>query len=191
MTTLIFDEATHTYRVDGRECLSVTRILSMVGLIDESWRDEEALKRGSFVHSACEFDDDGTLDPATVVGSIAGYLAAWRKCKAEMGLKIIREGIEQRVVHPSLGYAGTVDRIVELAGVRYVIDLKTGSPEVYHPIQLAGYAMCFTERLQRANVYLAENGSYRWVPHTDRMDFEIWKASLTLATFRKMKGLVK
>jgi len=187
-----FDEDSHTYRVGGREVPSVTRILDWAGLMDNAWSDEEALKRGSYVHAALEFDDQGDLDEPNLDPNLAGYVAAWRRAKAEVGFLILPDWIERKVFHPIYQYAGMIDRLVAWKDTKAVVDIKSGSPSPWHAIQLALYALTFTtERVVRLNVYVDRSGGYRLVEHKDRTDFEIAKAALTVGLWRKEKGLIK
>lgn len=199
MPTLTLNQETHEYAVDGAPVHGVSKILHAAGLIDSTWLSEEALKRGSFVHQSIEYYLQGDLDEASLDPKLGGFLAAFKKAERELGLVVDRAPagspiVEHKIFHPILRYAGTVDLVVRKggAGHRIVIDLKTGSPDFWHPYQLAAYAMAFTEDLVlRANLYLQPNGDYRWIERTDRRDFEIWKGALAIGGLRIEKGLAK
>lgn len=136
-----FDEATHTYNIDGTEVPSVTtvcRFLSYDQKSDKPWLAQVAAERGSRVHEACamlDYGEEPEEDP-----EIAGYLTAYRRF-----LKDYRpewEGIEYITGDTETGLAGTVDRFGTLYdGIPCIVDIKTGSRLHDAPLrgQLTGY----------------------------------------------------
>ena len=70
--SLRFDPDSHLYRVDGIIVPSVTQVLEDVGIVDYSRLPgstrEMALRRGSAVHAACHYDDEGDLDETQLGG---------------------------------------------------------------------------------------------------------------------------
>lgn len=191
---------THEYALDGIPVLGVSEILSAAGLIDDSWRSEEALKRGSFVHEAIQFHVEGTLEESSVDPKVVGYLEAWKKFEREVGFKVHCVGgcwqSEIRRHHPFYGYAGTMDHLGEIQGRVTIVDVKSGAPKPADAWQLALYAMLFDAvtgmlRPDRVNVYVQPNGDYRMIHHKSRTDFEIAKAAITIAQARIDAGLVE
>jgi hypothetical protein len=95
----------------------------------------EAAQRGSEIHAAIE---------AAILGEpydelYESAVRRWRGLVAEHDL--IVHSVERTVAHASIGYAGTLDQVVEHDGRFRVLDLKTGKgvwPEV--AIQLAALA---------------------------------------------------
>lgn len=163
---LTFDEATHTYRLDGVVIPSTTQVLSLAGLVDLSQIDPARLaaasRRGSAVHLATEYDDLGDLDEASVTDEVRPYLAAWRRFRADAGF--VPELIEHRVVHVGHRYAGTIDRVGVLKRRREIVDLKSGTTQPTHGLQLAAYDMALTdpdEPRGRMTVQLRRDGTYR------------------------------
>lgn len=203
MPTLTLDPEKHQYAVDGKPVHGVSKILHAAGLIDATWLSEEALKRGSIVHQTIEFyltPEEGELNEDNLHPNVAGYLKAFKKAERELGLKVERDGrgqpfVEYKTLHPMLGYAGTIDYVGRRGGeeaVPIIVDIKSGSPDDWHPIQLAAYALTFTEtRVLRANLYVQADGNYRWFERTDRKDFDLWKAALVIGGYRIEKGLAK
>jgi hypothetical protein len=187
-----FDAKSHEYRVGGEKLPSVTGLLKKAGLIDTEWMDEAAMTRGTYVHEACQYDDEGGVDEASLDPVILPYVLGWRKAKRELGLKVLE--VEQRVCHEAMRYCGTLDRVVGLRGRRVLVDLKTGSPSHWHRIQTAAYAQAkrWMEPavvLDRAALYLTAEGRYRWEAHQDRTDFEVWKAVVTLTAWMERNGV--
>lgn len=200
MATLTLDASTHEYRLDDRPVLGVSRIIAAAGLSDMTWCNEEALKRGSFVHEAIQLSVEGTLDEKDLDPKLAGYVAAWKAFQRESGFKVLQvDGkwqTEIRRHHPLYGYAGTIDHLGTIGNRLLVLDVKSGDPDGWHGEQLAGYAMTYdlpagSQRPERANVYVRPDGSYRFVERRDREDFERFKAALTIARTRIARGLIK
>jgi len=148
---LTFTAETHEYRINGRLVPSVTRILESVGLIDYShipWQIRQmALERGRAVHEAIALDLAGDLDEesAEEIG-ILGYVLAARDARAALGI-LVPTAVEERVFHPKLDYAGTLD----LRDGNIMLDWKTNQADYWVRFQLAAYAAC-----------LAGAGDGRW-----------------------------
>lgn len=180
--------------------LRVTHCLSAAGLVDPTWFTEESSARGTAVHEATALDDVNDLDEASVHPIVAPYLESYRRWRKESGWKLWEGHIEVEVIHEPLGYVGHIDRIMRRpvgpAMRPVVIDLKTtAGPSMSHPIQTSGYHMAwqhmtgFPDLIDRGCVYLQADGSAgKWVAHTDRRDFEVWKAVLTVAKFKESKA---
>jgi len=97
---------------------------------------------GTALHSITEQVDLGKK-PAILPGlqaDVNAYVAELKRCN----IKILQDYIESVVINDTLEYAGTLDRIVEVDGVKYIADLKTGTDLSYSwrsiSIQLNAYA---------------------------------------------------
>lgn len=175
---IIFDEAEHTYLVDGVEVPSVTTILQP--LANRAYSSvnpsvlEYARNRGATVHEALEvYDLGGELE---VVPETEGYIRAYLEWE-----QIYRPrwtGVEQIVYSVGDKYIGTLDRIGTLNGSEFaIVDLKTSTPTkealVSVCCQTAAYAMAYTEQsekplkfaetIKRYGLFLKADGSYRLV----------------------------
>lgn len=193
------DEATHTYTVDGVITPSVTQILESAGISDFSGVPPEVLRRaadrGTAVHLATWYDDQGDLDETTLDPAIAGYVEAWRRFKADNGVVI--KLIEQRVYSP-LGYVGTFDRLIEMPKLGEVLcDLKSGSESPSWPLQLAAYVVAHhgsnAAKCRRVAVKLRENGTYSlvWFEQKDlKADYSTFCAALSVYRYRREAGLI-
>lgn len=186
-----FDSVAHIYRVDGRRVPGVTEVLKENGLINDEWYTEASSERGRAIHLATEFDDDGDLDEETLDPGILGYVQAWRQFKFDTHPTVLQK--ETVVVDPFGRYAGTEDRTITFPSSRMeaVIDIKSGEPCFWHPIQTAAYARCHPKPVHRYAVYLRSNGTYRMAPHKDRSDEVIWEACLTLVLWKVKIGELK
>lgn len=193
--SLVFDAATHTYSFKGRPVPGVTSILSAVQ--DGTWWNELARERGQMVHLLTEaFDNDEEVPEIVNIWrdypeELDGYLDAWKSFREATSLAI--EETEVRIHHPTYDYAGTADRIgIIYQGKKHwrtLIDLKTGAPSPWHPLQVAAYAAAWNQAHpddevdSTMNVYLKDDGTYRntiehLTAHTYKESFEAFIALL-------------
>lgn len=142
--SLEFREVDHCYLVDGRPVPSVTQILDAFGMVDGTWHNPEALAWGRAVHHAIHLINHDDLDWASIDPRISGYIQAYVNFRAQTGFTSLVS--EQRLAHPGLGYAGTLDDMgfATLDGISdrekvTLIDYKTGVPAPWHHLQLAAY----------------------------------------------------
>lgn len=156
-----FDSDNHVYTHKGQRLLSVTEILKGAGLVDHL-ADEYYLDRGTKIHKACQFFDEGTLDFKALDPIILPYVEAWMDFKAASRIKII--AIEKMVRHKELGYAGRLDRLGKMNGLKAVIDIKTGQIPEFAKFQLAAYAHAAGGPMWRIGVHLKADGSYSLMP---------------------------
>ncbi len=194
-----FDEANHIYMVDGVVFPSITQVIEGVGLVDYSHIPAEELKffqdRGTGVHRACWFDDDGDLDETTVDPLIISRLYAWRKFRKDMPFKVVKS--EERGFDRIYGFAGTPDRLVAFPDARRaVIELKSGPIQPAAAIQTAAQAHLLSpgspERFRRFAVHLKGDGTYsvkEFCRSQTRQDLSTFLSALTVYRFRKANGL--
>lgn len=197
MTGLTFDAATHTYTLDGQVVPSVTQILNASGLIDFSGIPEPILEaarvRGTTVHQAIAYFNDGDLDVeqfAVDFPDYLPYLAAWQDfCRQRRFVSCVNEC---RVASRRYQVAGTLDTLGELDGEPVLLDYATGHPlDVSKDYQLAAYHVLalewvdqrddadprlvgfFTKHtlVRRYGVALKKNGSFALHPYNDPADF--------------------
>lgn|SRR3990167_6032150 len=191
----------------------VSSVLSLSGLstphaaMDESYRE-----RGRAVHSACEALAAG-FSP-DVDEAHQGYIDALRLWFQKESPTIV--AMERRIVNRLLGLTGRIDLVVVLDGKIYVVDVKTGSPALWHRWQVALYAILVCDDRElwrqvsdsdlvkdasrqmsdplvigRADLYLSADGNPRWKPHTDPSDFYIARSALALLHARHDAGLLQ
>lgn len=141
MKKLIFYDEGHVYEYNGTIIPSVSELLRFLsrevyGDIDK-YILENAAERGTAVHRATqELDEIGYCE---ALPGIAGYLEAYAKFLREH--TVHWEYIEHALAHPSMLYAGTIDRAGTVDGQRAVVDIKT-SAAIKKPLvkaQLNGY----------------------------------------------------
>jgi len=147
----IFQRDGHRYAWDGRELESVTTILKAEGFIDTTWFDDWNRDKGTAVHLACHYDDQGCLDEDTIDPVIVPYLDGWRKFKRETGW--VTEESEQPMMSTTYLYAGTPDAIGYLKGIkRAAVELR----------QDGTYKLIPYKDRNDVNVWLAVLASHNW-----------------------------
>lgn len=198
-TAIRFDEASHRYYdSEGREVLSVSRILRECGLVKEFSvpNAERYLLRGQYVHEAIKMDSHGVLDDSSLdPEEIAPRIEAWRKFRRDTGFAPVPESCETIVYDLSLRVAGTIDCIGGFPNNPrpYVCDMKNGSHSDWHQLQLAGYAICVKNEIPswsigRFNVYLGGDGKYKTTFYDDDRDLEIFKSAAVVANHKIFGG---
>ena len=160
----------------------VTDILRDAGLIDTTWFTQEARDRGTAVHAAIHYLLDGDLDRDTLDPAIEPIVAAF---VAWAGLDLSEViACEMHLDDMGLGYQGRPDLICRRPdGKVWIIDYKCGAPAPWHGAQLAAYLHAYGQEALRANLYLTNSG-YKFVPRTDRDDWKVFQAALTLHNWR-------
>ncbi len=188
-----FDKADHSYWLGKTRLIGVSDAIQAAGLKDFSRIApdvlEHARQRGTAVHSACHYLDEGDLDWATVSPEIEPYVRAWERFKKETGVELL--GIEKPLFHATLGYAGTPDRVVNLYPHKGIIDLKTYAPDAVTGIQLAGYSYLefgpqpTLDAPKRWGLWLKDDGKYSLKTYEDRGDERIFLACLDLCKWKR------
>ena len=169
-----FDEATHTYTLDGVELPSVTHIIRYLAVDKATNADPNmaliARERGSAVHEATVMYDYSGEIPDGFPAEYAPYLEAYVQFVRDY--KPGWELIEHQMGNATLGFAGTLDRFGVIDDKWCILDIKT-SYKVDIPslsAQLAAYHDLLLneqfERLENANIrhlglQLMRTGKYR------------------------------
>lgn len=201
---LTFEEVTHTYTLKGIVLPSVTQIIRDNRLSSDfsfvsAANMEMARQLGQAVHIATHYNDEGTLDDATVDPVVLPYLNAWRQFVTDRGIEFV--ALEQRVADPVYQFCGTVDRIGRLVTARnageIVIDLKTGNPAAAGAhYQTAAYAHLVrdlpsvTRIAARWSVQLHPERAvpYSVTPYMKNTDWRIFRSALELTHERSAQG---
>jgi hypothetical protein len=201
MPVLTFDEASHSYHVDGVYVPSVTTILkplSQYGQVNPAVL-AKAAELGTMVHAATELYDLGTLDEDDLDPVLRPYLDAWIRFRKEVDFQPVT--VEKRLYHATFGYCGTSDRTGIVRGKMAVVDIKkmlTLGPTIGP--QLAAYQEAHNREgagiTRRYALGLRRDGTYRLQEYTDPSDLPcfmslltIYKAEQTVANWRKKHGL--
>jgi hypothetical protein len=106
---------------------------------------DEAGRRGSVVHKLTEFYDAGyEVSLINPQGQIEYKLNEWAMFERYVNFRnrfqFVTESIEMNIISKELGYAGTIDRIIDMDGEKILLDIKT-SNAIYpsYWLQLAAY----------------------------------------------------
>jgi hypothetical protein len=195
--TIEFFSHDHTYRVNGRPAVSVTKVLDCLNNWDHiAAIDLEAARAlGSEVHAACDLLVRGTLDMDSLDPTVRSYvLGAQRFLEETPGVTLASEA---RVASPRLGVAGTLDLLREHDGELCFIDWKCSAivPTTVGA-QLSAYQMLFDEtfrpgkpreRCKRLCVRLGM-GTYRIELKDDfRTDWATFVSCLNIYKHREAK----
>lgn len=179
MSKVQFDEATHTYTLDGKELPSVTHIIRYLAVDKANNADPNmalmARERGSAVHEATmEYDYSGEI-PEDFPNEYAPYLEAYVQFCRDYRPKW--ELIEHPMGSAEFGMAGTLDRFGIIDNEYALLDIKT-SYKVDIPslsAQLSAYRtllylekgeekwnrMCKDKDIEHYGLQLMRNGKYR------------------------------
>lgn len=170
--TIRFDPIPHRYFLEpsGEELPSVTACLQECGLIDFSMIPrhilDAAAERGTAVHAACHYLDDGDLDWDTLDPRYRGYVEAWERFRHDWQFEPLL--VEHMIWSPHYRYAGRMDRVGTLprkdGGHDLVIlDFKTGDWVKGYRYQMAAYNGALDEprKYRRLPLQLCDNGEYR------------------------------
>ena len=163
--------------------LRVTGILRRAGLVGEGFYKQEDLDRGSAVHMTTEFIDRGEAFEPSDDEKVNLRAEQYRRFLAEVCPEVL--SVEEEVVNPLYAYQGRLDRRVRIAKREGLLDIKGTCESPWHGPQIALYCMCFDRPLARWNLYLHDD-HYRLVERTDRMDYEIAKAAITVANWKRL-----
>jgi len=190
-----YEGHTHSYFLGGLRIPSVTQV--MVGINDFLQMDPEimaaAQERGTLVHTATALydKDDLALEEMQSDPILEPYVRAWVKFRDDV--LFIPEAIEVRVYSTRYRYAGTIDRIGALRGVRAILDIKTSAtPNPVAALQLAAYQVAYNEQNPKAKakerwvVQLGADGKYRLHQYKDDLgDWSTFLSALQLFNWRK------
>lgn len=202
-----FDEAAHEYRLDGLRLPSVTQILAPIkpdfSMVPPAVLEAKRIF-GTAVHTACEWDDLGELDDDSTDPEVMGCVRAWRAFRQATGCEILAN--EQRLYHPGLRFAGTLDRFARLkdhdgSGL-WILDIKTSvDPHPSYGVQLSGYRLLLAaqdelgplsaamgsifrglgiDKISRGTVHLDPSGTYRFHQYQNPNDEAAFMACLSL-----------
>lgn len=127
MSKVQFDEATHTYTLDGVELPSVTHIIRYLAVDKAKNADPNAAaiarERGTLVHQEAMLFDYTNSFSSDIDSDCAPYLEAYVQFVRDY--KPGWELIEHQMGNKTLGFAGTLDRFGLIDGEYAILDIKT------------------------------------------------------------------
>lgn len=139
--------------------IGITRVLTLAGVTDFSFVDDEARWRGSEVHRVIELEDKGTLGEG-LPKRLQSYWHAHQKFMRETGF--IPTHIEHKVQNKQLGLRGRIDRAGLMKGKLTIVDFKTSAinPAVALQLCLGGHLLDPSHWWGRIAVQLKDDGTY-------------------------------
>jgi hypothetical protein len=187
---LDFDSEKHVYSLGGRVLPSVTEILRP--LEDFSRIPAEVLEAardfGHNVHLACHLDDQEALEWDSLDPALVPYVLAWRKFLADTGAVVIAS--EHPLAHPTLGYAGTPDRVLAWGKRTVLPDIKSTTvvPRTVGP-QTAGYTKLYQanhggREPERYCIQLKPDGTYSSHRRPESTDWSVFLSCLNIWRFK-------
>lgn len=191
ISAVTFDEASHTYWMDGEQLPSVSELLrpltdGYLANIPEgvlNWKRD----LGIAVHRACELYDLNTLDESALDERIVPYLEAYKRFWVDQ--QPYWQDIEQIVVEMDARYAGRLDRAGRVGGVQTIVDIKTSQQiQPSAAIQLWAYAMAYDGMAapDLAVLQLKPDGNYKLQRFTEFDAYAAtWDALLALHRWKK------
>ncbi|MFA6290153.1 MAG: hypothetical protein WC637_00150 [Victivallales bacterium] len=179
-----FDAEKHEYRCNGVLYPSVTQILADMGLIDTSWFTEYSRERGTLVHRIIQWHLAGDLDEESIDPALRPYFDAFIRFQEES--KFVAEEVEKPFASVTCRFAGTPDLIGCLNGHNAIVDIKTGAPQPWTALQLAGYEILVKHpSMERFSLQLTDEGKYKLTHHKDRQDRGVFLAALAVYYWKK------
>lgn len=168
MPELSFDDATHTYRLNGLVIPSVSTVMEPLknelykGIGDSTLAN--AADKGTIVHNAIEnYIKFGIIDiPPEHQGYFDGFLEFWNKYNPQV------VGSEIRAYHKLLGYGGTIDLLAYIGDKLTLIDYKTTYTvsDMTCGVQLEGYSQALASHGIKVDekmiLHLVKDG--KWKP---------------------------
>jgi hypothetical protein len=159
---MIFNEQTHTFICNGEVIPSVTQILKANRMTPEGYEfiDPWYLTRGTYIHKATEFYDKGTLDEDSLEPAIIPYVDAYKVAMRDNAWKVT--GIEKKLWHPKLKYAGIIDRIIA-GNTCYALHLKPENKVPYKFEEVKDIRGAFNVFLSALNIFNWKANNYKEV----------------------------
>ncbi len=163
----------------------VTDMLSRVGLTDFQWAREYDLVRGSAMHAATQYLDEGDLDWRSVDPVLLGRLRSYQRFKDELDPTIL--AVEEEVVNETFRYCGRIDRRLIIRGREGILDIKGPARAPWQALQVCLYARCYPRPMARWTLHLSDD-RYNLFEHAGRSD---WNASLAVCTLAAWRDSVE
>jgi hypothetical protein len=124
-TSFDFDDVAHEYRLKGNVILGATGAMKRCGWIDTTYYTEAGRQRGTWVHQAIHYSEEGDLHWPEMPPWVQGYLDAYKRFKDDWKFKARLREIP--LYHPEFLYGVIPDgEGLVLDGEPAIVELKTG-----------------------------------------------------------------
>lgn len=186
MGDLTFDEKEHRYFHDGVEIPRLTRLIESFGLIKHK-ATEGYLQRGSAIHLALQYYDEGDLDEEALDPQIRPWFDAYKQFREDTGFKPVR--IEKKAHNDQHLFATIVDRTGTINGSEVLLELKSGSKSDWWGLQLAGQQIALQQEFKkRYALELSKEGKYKLHPFHEQEYLDIFYSMLNVNAWRRNHG---
>ena len=163
---------------------------------------ERAAEFGRKVHRIVELACQGRLQESSLKpahayeADLTPILQAWLRCMAERDVK--RPEVEVVVASLKHGYAGRLDLIADVSGVRSVIEIKSRPYNpIREPLQTIAYLEAYNENKPAAErarrrffCELRLDGAYDWRVMKGKQDFHYFRCLLAIHHWEGKNGCV-
>jgi len=175
----------HTYEAPGGILLpGITSRLKASNVYYEFSGDFADTSKGNRVHAAIHYAIEGDLKEESVDPEEIGYVRSALKFIEQEKIEVIKA--EYAVGTLEFGYATKIDLYCRWRGKPTVVNWKTGGVYRAYAIQSALEALIFSpEPHERLGVHLSVDGLPKLKHYTDRSDYAVAKAALTVAGWVK------
>lgn len=156
----------------------ITGLLEAGRYVNSQWFTEDSKWRGSAVHRmTAEYDLKALTLEGCKQSKYRGWLLAYAAAMAILKPEWFH--IEEPLVHWGWRFGGQPDRAGRYYGAFGELEVKSGSPEKAHAIQMALQAILLepevgipAETHLRFAVYLSANGRFKFKQFEDKSDFD-------------------
>jgi len=189
----------HVYHDDGGMVLdSVTTILK-AELDLYNFSTQDAANRGTNVHKSCQYYDEQDLNESSLTEEVNAYFQQYKFAKKAHNITVHHNELMR--YSKKYGYAGTVDKIVTIAGENGILDIKTSKTAAacsWWELQTAAYFDFLKEEcaamslpITRRWVLVLAPDKFKLIEHTGKRDFNEFLALLSANAIKINRGYRK
>lgn len=187
MSTLSVDRsASRHYGDEAGRYWSVSQVCEVV-YGERKYADQGAMQRGTDVHEIFALElgaHMGWCEHPVIAEDYAGYhvgILAWIKQAKPQPMML-----ERTLKHKTYPYAGTLDYVGMIGEDYGVLDLKTGTPERWHTLQIHGYQKMLDKASRMWVLYLSNDGSFKQIPvKPSARDWAAFQNGLSILQWRE------
>jgi len=143
-----FDYDSHSYLCNGFPIPSVSALLETKYPFPEHLKNtvkiSEAIEYGNAVHSvteALDLEQEPPWSPYDLTHAIKSWTDFKERENASIYYHDGKPMVEVIMANIDLWYCGTIDRIMEIDGKLWIVDIKSGWLSTRGSVQVAGYAI--------------------------------------------------
>ena len=199
MPTIVLDEETHEYFVDGDPTPGPSKILKRFNIsnFDSPWYTAEGRDLGIAYHLGCAILNRGRdLEWDTVDSRIKDQLLAYRDLKADMGFDVV---LTEKVLYSRRWkFCGKPDLVLRSSDRYLLPDIKRGVAQAQTALQTAAYLILVAEHfnipepsIDRYALHNTGNGGPSFKPYESKDDIPVFKGLVNAYHWLTNNGLNK